>query len=144
MQCKERFEDLRHERKGRQKKNPKYRGLDAEIDELKRLFKIAKLKNKEYLYDRHLKANPRDKGMKENLEEVQAEIRKLQGKGDKTKTEKAKVDSGRKPKPEKDKENVAPEKESDITFQLEEPNGKVRTPTGISLTDGSGQVRHRK
>jgi hypothetical protein len=108
---------------------------------LKLLLEIAELRINEYHAVRRLKADPQDKGTNEYLEGVRVEISELQGIGDKTK--KAKVEKGRESKTEEDKENVAPQV-SDITLQVEEANGKVRTPTGISVTDGAGQVRHRR
>ena len=118
--------------------------LDAEIDEAKQLFEIAQLKNNEYLTIRSLIADPSDKGKEEYLKQIQAEIKNLQREEDKAKTDRVSVNGSGKSEPETDKEIVAPGKTSDITLQPEDPDGKAQAPTGVSLTDESGEVRQRK
>jgi len=144
MRCKTQFEDHKRERTRRQRRNIKRPDLDAETDESKRLYDIARLKNTEYLTIRSLNADPSDKGKEEYLKQIQAEIKNVQREKDESETDGAKVNGSGKFEPEKDKEIVAPGKTSDTTLQPNGPDGKIQAPTGVSLTDESGEVRQRK
>jgi len=143
-QLKDQRDNLKRDRKRQQRKNPEYHDLDAEINELTRQIDMVDLRIDEYHAVRHLKTNPQDKGTKEYLDLVRAEINGGKAEAKKAKEDKEKAEKGREFRWEEDKENVVPQKASDISFQVEEPDGKFRTPTGFSATDGAGHVRHRK
>ncbi|KAF2786557.1 hypothetical protein K505DRAFT_343700 [Melanomma pulvis-pyrius CBS 109.77] len=123
------LKDKRDRRRHQQKKNPSDRSLDAKLKERERLVDLKELQINEYKAEKSLETDPQNPVKKELLERIQEDIRKLRQNAGSEK------DMG--------KENVSSNK-PDITVQVVAPNGKSRTPTGLSLFARKGPLTPRK
>lgn len=128
--CKDRLENLQLERKPGHEDQK----LKAKIKKAEKKHEIAEGECTLYEAQKTLEQRPGDKNLLKVIEDTRKRLDELNGKGGKTKAEK-----------DKDKEDLTEKDSMSLhqapSVQVEEPNGKVRTATGLSI---SGHIRPRK
>ena len=111
--CKEHLQNLKRERRGHVDKK-----LEAKIKKAEKKYKIADTEWELNNARKNLEKSPDDKDLLQVVDDIRKRLEELNKKGDKIK--------------EKDKDDGT-EKDSAPSVQVHDPNGKVRTPTGLSI-----------